>query len=136
MNGWGEIHGWSGKEFRQRYFLEWRDADDLKDFVQTWFPLPGFLQNGDEQIGAHRGPDLNAPRVGRIADKVADAEMLFAPAEEQFDLPAGAIQLGNLEGRGGEQIGEKDQRASVRGIAVSDPAPVSLLVALAVLRCC
>src|SRR3972149_2949849 len=118
---WRDIHRLSGKEFRQRCFLEWRDADDLKDFVQTWFQLPGLLQYGDEQAGAHRGPDLNAHRVRGIADEMADAKVLFDPAEEQFDLPAGAIQLGDLEGRGGEQIGEKDQRARVHRIAIADP---------------
>ena len=130
MNDWRAVHGLSGKEFRQRCFLEWRDADDLQDFVQAWFEIPGLLQNCDEQIGAHGSPDLNAHGVGRIADKMMDAEVLFDPAEEQFDLPAGAIQLGDLEGRGGEQIGEKDQRARVGGIAVTDPAQRRRVAAL------
>src|ERR1039458_4100407 len=106
----------------ERDFLEWCDADDLKDFVQTRLQFQSLLQDGDEQVGAHRGPDLNAHSVFRIADKAPDAEVLLDPAEKQFDLPASPVQLGDLQGRSGEQVGEENQREFLRGVAVADPA--------------
>src|SRR5471032_2931332 len=112
----------SHKELRQRGFLEGCDADDLKDFVQTGLQFPSFLQNRDEQVSAHGGPDLDAHRILRVAHKTTDTEMLLDPAEEQLDLPARPIQLRDLQSRSREQVGEENQRQVLRRIAVADPA--------------
>ena len=69
-----------------------------------------FFQDGDEQINGDGAPDLSAHRVGRSAVKGFDAQMLLDPFEEQFDLPAAMIELGDGQSRHGEVVGQKDQR--------------------------
>ncbi len=46
--------------------------------------------------------------------------MLFDPFEEQFDLPASAIELGDGQCRDGEVVGQKDQPLAGLGIAITD----------------
>ena len=57
--------------------------------------MQAFFQNGDEQVNGDGAPDLGAHRVGAGAIKGFDTQMLLDPFEEQFDLPAATIQLGN-----------------------------------------
>ena len=84
--------------------------------------MQAFFQNGDEQVNRDGAPDLGAHRVLAHAVKSFDAQMLFDPFEEQFDLPAAMIQLRNGQGRRGEVIGQKDQRLAGLGIAIADAA--------------
>jgi len=107
------------KQFRQRDFLERGDADDLEDFMQTWLQFQSFLQYSDKQISAYRGPELDTHRVRRVAQKVVNTKMLFDPAKEQFYLPAGSVELSNLPGRSGEQIGQKYQWEILQRIAIT-----------------
>ena len=81
-----------------------------------------FFQNGDEQINGDGGPDLGAHRVGRGAVKGFDAQMLLDPFEEQFDLPAATIELGNGQSRHGEVVGQEDRGFAGFGIAIADAA--------------
>jgi hypothetical protein len=67
------------------------------------------FQNRDEQVNGDGAPDLSAHRVGRGAVKGFDAQMLFDPFEEEFDLPAAAVELGDGQGWNGEVVGQKDQ---------------------------
>ena len=48
--------------------------------------------------------------------------MLLDPFEEQFDLPAAAIELGDGQRRHGEVVGQEDQRLAGFGIAIADAA--------------
>ena len=43
------------------------------------------------------------------SEEVADLEGLLDPAEEQFDLPASLVEVGDLVGRGVEIVGEDAQ---------------------------
>ena len=79
-----------------------------------------FFQNGDEQINGDGGPDLGAHRVGRGAVKGFDAQMLLDPFEEEFDLPAAAIELGDGQRWHGEVVGQEDQRLAGFGITIAD----------------
>ena len=81
-----------------------------------------FFQNSDEQIDGDGGPDLGAHRVGRGAVKGFDAQMLFDPFEEEFDLPAAAIELGDGQRWHGEVVGQKDQCFARFWIAIADAA--------------
>jgi hypothetical protein len=72
-----------------------------------------FFQNGDEQINGDGGPDLRAHRVWRGAVKGFDAQMLLDPFEEEFDLPASVIKLGDGQRWHSEIVGQKDQRLAV-----------------------
>ena len=63
------------------------------------------------------------------AIKGFDAEMLLDPFEEQFDLPAAAIQLGDGPSRDGEVVGEEDQRLAGMGITIANtPQRVRIIV--------
>ena len=84
--------------------------------------MQAFFQNGDEQVNGDGAPDLAAHGVGRSAVKGFDAEMLLEPFEEQLDLPAAAIELGDGQGRDGEVVGQKDQGLAGLGIAIADAA--------------
>src|SRR5207248_1362002 len=55
-------------------------------------------------------PDLRLHRILGGAEERFDAKVLLDPFEEEFDLPATAIQRGDSERRQGEVIGEHDQR--------------------------
>ena len=48
--------------------------------------------------------------------------MLFDPSEEEFHLPAAAINLGDGEGRQCEIVGKEDQALVVFGVAIGNPA--------------
>ena len=45
--------------------------------------------------------------------------MLLDPFEEEFDLPAAAIELGDGQRRHGEVVGQKDQRLARFWIAIA-----------------
>jgi len=79
-----------------------------------------FFQNGDEQINGDGGPDLGAHRVGRGAVKGFYAQMLLDPFEEEFDLPAAPIELGDGHRWHAEVIGQKDEGFAGFGIAIAD----------------
>src|SRR3954454_16249370 len=64
---------------------------------------------GDAQqgIGDHRGKQLEADRVVVVAEKAADVEMLFDPAEQQLDLPSRLVEGGDLSGGAPQVIGQQ-----------------------------
>ena len=62
---------------------------------------------------------MSAHRVGRGAVKGFYAQMLLDPFEEEFDLPAAAIELGDGQRRHGEVVGQKDQRLARFWIAIA-----------------
>src|ERR1035437_4752418 len=80
------------------------------------------FQNGDEQINGDGGPDLGAHRVGAGAIKGFDAQMLLDPFEEEFDLPATPIELGNGQRWHGEVVGQEDEGFAGDGITIADAA--------------
>ncbi len=49
--------------------------------MQTWLEF-GRLEDGHQEVGADRRPDLGAHGVVRGADERADAQVLFDPAKE------------------------------------------------------
>ena len=81
-----------------------------------------FFQNGDEQVNGDGAPDLGAHGVGAGAIEGFDAQMLFDPFEEQFDLPAALIELDDGQSRHGEVVGQEDQRQTGFGIAIANAA--------------
>ena len=85
------------KQFWQRYLLERGSADDLQDFIHRWREIPLLLGDGDKQVGAECGPDLNPHAVRRVAEKSAQTQVLLDPAKEKFDGPAAPIDRGDGE---------------------------------------
>jgi hypothetical protein len=79
--------------------------------------MQSFFDNFQEKINRNRDPDLGAHGVLAGAIEGFDAQMLFDPFEEQFDLPAAVIELRNGKGGQGEVVGQKDQRLARLRIA-------------------
>ena len=90
--------------------------------MQTWLEFQGLLEDGHQEVGADRRPDLDAHGVVGGADERADAQVLFDPAKEQFDLPTRLVELGDFEGRQREVVGQENERVLVGGIDVTNPA--------------
>src|SRR5260370_2438443 len=71
-------------------------------------------REAQEQIGDHRGDDLQADSIVVVADELAKVEMLLDPAEQQFDLPAALVKSRDLDCCTFEIIvGNSDQSAFV-----------------------
>src|SRR5882762_7246927 len=67
------------------------------------------FSDGDEQVGAERGPDLHAYSVRIGAEESAQAQVLFDPTKEQLDLPAVFVDRGDGQRVEFEVIGEENQ---------------------------
>jgi len=52
-----------------------------------------------EQIGNHRGDDLQADGIVIVADELAKIEMLLDPAKQEFDLPAALVESRDFDCR-------------------------------------
>ena len=57
------------------------------------------LDIGEQQIDANGNPDLGHDSVFRGAEEGLDLQVLLDPFEEQFDLPAGLVDLRDGDGR-------------------------------------
>ena len=90
--------------------------------MQTWLQFQGLLEDGHQEIGADRRPDLDAHGVVGGADERANAQVLFDPTKEQLDLPARPVDLGDLERGQREMVGQEDERVFATRIDVSNPA--------------
>ena len=95
--------------------------------------MQAFFGNGDQQVGRYGNPYLRLHRVLAGAEEHLDAQMLLDPLEEQFHLPALAVQVGDQLRFQGEVVGQKHQSfagvvldhhpAHRRGIVLSRKMP-------------
>ena len=92
--------------------MERIDAQVLGDFAQARIAPQFFFENGDEQVHAHRDPDLSLHRVVGVAVKVLDPQMLLDPFEEDLHPPPTSVELGNRQCWQIEVVGEKDEMLS------------------------
>ena len=75
------------------------DADAADELEQIGHCLlPGVRQSQQQERDQCDG-HLNAHRVLGGADEALDLQALLDPAEEQFDLPALLVEIGDLVGR-------------------------------------
>jgi hypothetical protein len=88
--------------------------------MQTWFQFEGLFQDGYEQVSAKRSPNLDTHGVLGGADEGANPEMSLDPFEKQFDLPAGAVNLANLNCGQAKVIGEENEQARILGVVIAD----------------
>ena len=63
--------------------------------MKTWNQTIPFLRNDEQKVVANGYPDLRVDRVLGGSIESLDVQMLFDPLEEQFDLPALAVQFRN-----------------------------------------
>jgi hypothetical protein len=75
--------------------------------MKTASQMQAFLGNGDQHVSADRDPDLRLDRVLGGSKKRFDPQVLLDPLEEQFDLPALAIQVCNQLGFEREVVGQE-----------------------------
>jgi hypothetical protein len=64
--------------------------------------------DAQEGIGDHRGEELEADGIVVVCEELTDFEMLFDPAEQEFDLPASFVERGDVVGGTLHVVGEKD----------------------------
>ena len=78
------------------------------------------LDVSEEQVVAHRHPDLGKDGVLRGAQEGLDLEVALDPLEENLDLPAGLVD--GRDGGGGqvEDVGEELEIAARLGVKVAD----------------
>ena len=120
------------KQFNQRHFLQAGETDDLQNLVQALTERVFLLRDSHQEVGADRGPDLDAHSVGVVAEETAQAKVLLDPAEEQLDLPATAVDLGDRERRQMKGVRQEHERETAFRIEVAD-TPKGLGVVLATL---
>jgi hypothetical protein len=73
------------------------DADFAADLAKVIL----LFGDGHQDVDAHRNPDLGFDGVHRVAPKTPQVEMTLDPFEEEFDLPAAFIEIG--DGLGGQR---------------------------------
>lgn len=77
----------------KRGFLKKRQAENLQKFAHGSLTAELLAHDGNEHINADGNPDLGLHRVFGVAIETFDVEVLFDPFEEEFDTPAGTIEL-------------------------------------------
>src|SRR6266511_5104339 len=99
-------------------------SDRCEEVRRGFLRFGSIVQQLEQQIGNDGGSNLKPDGVGRAAMKVADFQVLFDPAEKQFDLPAGLVEIGNGLCRTIEIVGEQLERLA--GIDVDGDHPAVL----------
>ena len=74
-------------------------AHESNEFEKAVLYFRYLAQQVQQQEGDQRGSDLNAHRVLGTADQVRDFQGLLHQAEEQLDLPAPLVEVGDLRCR-------------------------------------
>src|SRR6266849_5427029 len=84
-------------------------AYESSRFKQGLFFLRHLVQYSQQQESDQRDGDLNANRVLGTADKMGDFQGLLHHAEEQLDLPAPLVEVGDFFGGGVQIVGQNAQ---------------------------
>ena len=82
----------------------------------------GVMQDAQQQKGDQRDIDLDAHGIFAAAKKAANLEVLFEPFEQQLDVPALFVALGDVDGGALEVVCEQIQRLVVIGAGDDDLA--------------
>ena len=90
--------------------IEWCDADNLKNFVQTWSQVHSPFHYCNKQVGAHCCPNLSSHRILRDSDKRMDTLTLLDTSEEQFDVPPRSVEMTDHLWRRTGVVGKEYQR--------------------------
>ena len=92
----------------QRDFFKRVNAQNLQSSVQRSGQLEFLVQDGNEHVNADCDPHLGLHCVGRSAEEVFDAQVLFDPAEE----PSKARQTASGSPEGGAQRAMRESRSA------------------------
>ena len=107
------------KHLKERRFLEYGDAQNLQDCVETGVDVEALLDDGDEHVDRDGDPNLRLDGVLGGAEEALDAQVLLGPFEEQFDLPAAFVEPGDGQRRRGDVVGQEDE--GLAGLRVAVP---------------
>ena len=102
----------------ERHFFEEGDAKYLQNCVEIQLQMEAFSDDGNKDIGGNGDPDLGFYRIDGSTVEGLDAEMLFDPLEEQFDLPSAFVECGNGQRGKDEIVGQKNELLFPVGIEV------------------
>lgn len=118
------------KQLIDRDFLENVHAQNLQYPAQTFVDSMNLIETGDHQVNADCNPDLGANCVLSSAEEGFDAEVLFDPFEEEFDLPPAFINGCNCYRGQFEVVCEEDQPLAALGIDIADTPERLWVIAL------
>src|SRR5262245_59964820 len=93
------IDRWRFVDLRDHAPREHELADELSETDWRHGDVVKPRRDAQQQIGDHRGEDLQPNGILVVAEVLADRQVLLDPAEQQFDLPAALVERGNLHGR-------------------------------------
>jgi hypothetical protein len=80
----------------------WNEESRSDEFgqAQGWqFECMGVGGQPQQQVGDHRGDDLQLNGVLVVAEEPAQLKMLLDPAKQQLDLPTGLVEGSDLDRR-------------------------------------
>ena len=97
--------------------------------MEIFLQMKLLFQHSHQYVDAEGGPNLGLHCVGRGAKEALDMQVLLDPFEEQFDLPATLVQLGDGQCRQAEVVGQIDKEAACLGVEEAN-TPQSVGVAL------
>lgn len=80
------------------------------------------IETGHQEVNAECDPDLGAHGVFSCAKERFDAQVLFDPLEEEFDLPAALVDRGNGKSGEIEMVCKEDQGFPGFRIDITDTA--------------
>ena len=92
----------------------------MQKFDERSFTFQHLPNDRDQDVNADRDPDLRLHRVGAVAIKAFDPQVLFDPFEEQFDLPTTPIQVGDGQGGQFEIVGQEHESSRANDIVKRD----------------
>src|SRR5512132_1018742 len=82
-------------------------SDACEETCRGLLRLCGIVEQLQKQICNDGGGDLQPNGIGRASVETADFQVLLDPSEEQLDLPAGLVEIGDGLGRAVEVVGEQ-----------------------------
>ena len=77
--------------------------------METLLKLKAFFDDGNEHIDRNRYPYLGFHGVLRRAVETLDSQVLLDPLEEQFNMPAAAVKVGDGHRRKREVVCDEDK---------------------------
>jgi len=114
-----------------RVFREYVYADDLQYSAHALPDSKGLIENGHHEINACRDPDLGLHSVLAEPVESLDPQVLLDPFEEQLDLPAGLVDLGDDDGLDFEVVGYEHEQFPRLCIEKANSSEVAWIVPLA-----
>jgi len=106
----------------ERHFFKRMDAENLQSSVQIARQTELFVKDRYHQVNAHSDPDLGFHGVGAGPKIVFDSQVVFDPAEKEFDVPTRLVELGDNQSGNVEMVGQEDQIPACLGIEVANLA--------------